>query len=185
MQSENANEFSSLEGSILLADPSLIDPNFARSVVYLSVHDQKIGAEGFIMNHPLDKKLGDLLNAPEFEKLFTVQVYFGGPVGTEHLILVSLARMGSTDVLDFQPRISVSQATARHEEGFEIRAFVGHSGWGGGQLEIELKGSSWISQRANSNLIDVTADQMWSSTLEEMSPWHYVLSKTPENPSLN
>ena len=39
----------SLDGSLLLADPSLMDSNFKRAVLYLNHHSAEAGAEGFVL----------------------------------------------------------------------------------------------------------------------------------------
>jgi putative transcriptional regulator len=48
-----------LAGSLLLAHPKLRDPNFARTVVLMSLHNAE-GAMGVVLNRPLDKTLSDL-----------------------------------------------------------------------------------------------------------------------------
>ena len=52
-------EKESIAGSLLLAHPSLRDPNFRRAVVLMSVHNSD-GAMGVVLNRPLGKRLGEL-----------------------------------------------------------------------------------------------------------------------------
>jgi putative transcriptional regulator len=42
-------------GQLLVAHPSMLDPNFRRSVLFISSHDESEGAVGVIINRPLDK----------------------------------------------------------------------------------------------------------------------------------
>ena len=48
-----------LAGTLLLAHPSMRDPNFRRSVVLMSAHNAE-GAMGVVLNRPLHKRLGEL-----------------------------------------------------------------------------------------------------------------------------
>ena len=41
----------SLAGQLLLASPSLLDPNFSRTVVLVGAHDEE-GAMGVVLNRP-------------------------------------------------------------------------------------------------------------------------------------
>ncbi|MDB6056435.1 MAG: hypothetical protein JWO95_279, partial [Verrucomicrobiales bacterium] len=42
-----------LTGSLLVAHPSLLDPNFRRTVLFISAHDPEDGALGVIIIRPL------------------------------------------------------------------------------------------------------------------------------------
>jgi putative transcriptional regulator len=52
-------------GRMLLALPSLLDPNFARSVVYLLEHDPEAGSTGVVVNRPTRTPVGQVLPAWE------------------------------------------------------------------------------------------------------------------------
>src|SRR6266404_3822065 len=47
----------SLAGSLLVAHPNMLDPNFRRAVLFISAHDPEDGAIGVIVNRPLDKSV--------------------------------------------------------------------------------------------------------------------------------
>lgn len=175
----------SLDGNLLLADPGLVDPNFRRTVLFIHHHTLKSGAEGFVLNRPLNKSVEDLSLATEVPELGKVPVYVGGPVGTDHLVFASLHWLADEEKVEFSPRLPATDAVARLKEGFHIRAFVGHAGWAAGQLEGEIRERSWIPYRPDQRLLQSQAEGMWERTLEAMSPWHYLLAKTPEDPSLN
>ena len=61
-----------LSGKLLLAGPSLFDPNFRRTVVLIGHHDGE-GAVGVVLNRPLevsvDEAVPPLADRP-FEKTF-------------------------------------------------------------------------------------------------------------------
>src|SRR6266498_5477208 len=79
----------SLAGSLLVAHPNMLDPNFRRAVLFISAHDPKDGAIGIIINRPLDKNVSDLVSETPPENLADVPVFFGGPVGSNQLMLAA------------------------------------------------------------------------------------------------
>ena len=50
----------SLRGSLLVAAPTLLDPNFRRTVVLLAEHSDE-GAMGLVLNRPTDTPVTDAL----------------------------------------------------------------------------------------------------------------------------
>ena len=72
------------------------------------------------------------------------------------------------------------------ENGEIVRAFVGYSGWGGGQLENEIQQRSWITcQPDDSILRSDNSEQLWTDLLRGMGPWFHLLSRMPDDPGLN
>ena len=51
-----------LSGSILLSHPSLKDPSFYKTIVFLSAHSDDMGTVGVILNRPLGQTLQQLDN---------------------------------------------------------------------------------------------------------------------------
>src|SRR5437762_10076622 len=80
----------SLAGSLLLALPDMLDPNFRRAVLFISAHDPNDGALGIIINRPLDKQVADLVDETPPEGLADVPVFLGGPVGKNQLMFAAL-----------------------------------------------------------------------------------------------
>ncbi|MEM7385958.1 MAG: YqgE/AlgH family protein [Verrucomicrobiota bacterium] len=184
MEFDNPDQLS-LTGKLLLADPSLRDPNFKKAVLLLCHHTSEEGAQGYILNRPLGKTVSELTDMEDFSELGTVPVFLGGPVGTDQLTFASMAWQPDRDELDFEKHLSAREACARIKEGFVVKAFVGHSGWSAGQLEGEIMERSWISHVPDERVLTAQEVEMWNGTLSSMSPWHYLLSKTPDDPSLN
>src|SRR5471032_3243785 len=75
-----------LAGSLLLAHPALRDPNFRRTVILLSAHDEG-GAMGVVLNRPLERRLADLGGEFALGPLAGVPLFTGGPVHPEQLVL--------------------------------------------------------------------------------------------------
>src|SRR4030095_3647886 len=79
----------SLSGALLVAHPNMLDPNFRRTVLFISAHDPDDGALGVIINRPLDKQVAELVSETPPEGLANVPVFLGGPVGKNQLIIAA------------------------------------------------------------------------------------------------
>jgi len=70
------------QGRILISEPTLKDFYFSRSVVLLAEHSTEAGAQGLILNKPLNLKLNEIVkDFPRTE----FPVYLGGPVHPDRL----------------------------------------------------------------------------------------------------
>jgi putative transcriptional regulator len=183
---EESENNACLKGSLILADPSLRDPNFFRSVLLLTEHRLDQGAHGYILNRPMNKLVGDVLSSSEFAPLRQVPIFIGGPVGQEHLTFAAFEWKQDQKILDFATHLDTEDAIRRHRSGQEVRAFLGYSGWEEGQLEEELRQKAWITRKpAGSALKRDSTEKIWSELLSSMGPWYQLLSKAPENLYLN
>src|SRR5438876_11448411 len=79
----------SLAGSLLVAHPSMVDPNFRRTVLFISEHDPNQGALGVIINRPLDRQVVDRVSEIPPAGLAEVAVFLGGPVGKNQVIFAA------------------------------------------------------------------------------------------------
>ncbi|MFN5561948.1 MAG: YqgE/AlgH family protein [Opitutaceae bacterium] len=177
---------SELSGSLLLAHPALRDPSFRRSVVLISSHDSE-GAMGVVLNRPLGRTLGELDAAFALGPLAGVPVYRGGPVREEQLILCAWQVEPSGTELKLYFGLEPEKAIElRGEAGFEIRAFLGHAGWSGGQLEEELDRDAWVVMPVGSDLLEFQPDEtLWRGLLSGLHPEWRILAEEPDDPSLN
>src|SRR5437016_14175740 len=80
----------SLAGSLLVAHPNMLDPNFRRTVLFISEHDPNEGALGVIINRPLDRQVADLVTETPPEGLADVPVFLGGPVGKSQMMFAAV-----------------------------------------------------------------------------------------------
>lgn len=175
-----------LQGKLLLADPSLRDGIFNKSVILLAEHRSDQGAFGLILNHPTGKTVGDLVDNDMVAPLRQLAVHEGGPVERDQLTFSSFwwsRKLG----LRWKMRISAEDAVAQsHRPGRIVRAFIGYSGWTAGQLESELRRNSWIPTRPPEDLLGRPHDwDLWTGLLRQMSPLHRILAEAPDDPSLN
>ena len=180
----------SRRGRLLVASPSLVDPNFRRCVVLMLEHSPE-GALGLVLNRPtplvareaLPGHLADAMPAGE-------RVHQGGPVQPEAVIVLAdfedttlAAAVAFAEVGIVDPEADA----ARLDGGVRaIRAFGGYAGWGGGQLEQEVAEEAWID--AEPDAADVFTDDhdgLWSRVLERKGGTWRLVARMPEDPSLN
>ena len=77
----------SLRGKLLIASPTLFDPNFARTVVFITEHNDE-GAMGIVLNRPSETSVESVV--PELAEIAGGEpVYVGGPVQPEALVLLA------------------------------------------------------------------------------------------------
>src|SRR5688572_22828230 len=78
----------SLQGQLLIAAPTLVDPNFHRSVVLVCAHSAD-GALGLILNRPTDVHVGE--GVPELNPLLGAEqkLWSGGPVQSQSIVLLA------------------------------------------------------------------------------------------------
>ena len=174
-----------LSGSLLLAEPSLMDPNFRRTVLLITDHRSDEGAHGYVLNRPEGRTAGDLLPSTDLGDLAAVPAFTGGPVSPEQLTFAALS-WNPESGLTFATHLTRDDALERLHRGESLRAFVGYSGWAAGQLENELKHRSWITAKPVEAVVDPAAGgHLWRSVLHGMGPWFQLLSGMPDDPGLN
>ena len=144
------------------------------------------GAEGVILNCTTGQTVGDVLCSSEFKQLRKLPVFYGGPVDEDKLSFVSF-RWTKAGKLDCDIGISAPEAIeAMKVSGTLVKAFAGKSAWTKGQLEGELEGHAWYVASPIKTLLTMPQDEtLWKNTLQELSPFHHIISLTPENPFLN
>lgn len=176
----------SLAGSLLIAHPNMLDPNFRRSVLFISAHDPKEGALGVILNRPLEKQVSDLVSEAPPDSLANVPVFLGGPVGKNQLMFAAL-EWGNGDGLTLNHNVQIEEANERiATQPGSIRAFVGYAGWSAGQLEAEMKQKAWILQKpTRAALKPERSPKLWFDIMRGLGPWFKLLSAAPDDPSLN
>jgi len=174
-----------LRGKLLLADPTLRGSIFHHSVILIHDHDSS-GAAGLILNQPTGKTVGDFLTTPEFEALRSLPVHVGGPVEGNQLTF-SCFWWSPKQGLRWAIRLSPQQASDyARRPGRILRAFIGYSGWSGGQLEDELERDSWFTLDPDSSLLGQSHEPgLWAGLLSEISPHHRLMAMAPENFYLN
>jgi putative transcriptional regulator len=176
----------SLAGSLLVAHPNMLDPNFRRAVLFISAHDAEDGALGVILNRPLDKQVADLVNEPPPEGLGDIPVFLGGPVEKNQLMFAAF-EWHKGEGLKLNHNVGVDEAHQLvDEDPASIRAFVGYAGWSAGQLEAEMEQKAWILQKpTRASLATARLPKLWFEIMRGLGPWYKMLAAAPDDPSLN
>jgi putative transcriptional regulator len=176
----------SLAGSLLVAHPNMLDPNFRRSVLFISAHDAKEGALGVILNRPLDKQVADLVSEAPPIGLADVPVFLGGPVGKNQLMFAAFDwQKGQGLTLNHNVDVDEAKELAINDPQ-SVRAFVGYAGWTAGQLEAEMKQKAWILQKPTKAALSAERlPKLWFDIMRGLGPWFKLLAAAPDDPSLN
>lgn len=176
----------SLAGSLLVAHPVMIDPNFRQSVILLSAHSVEQGGLGVVLNTPLGKTMGEFDAKYAMDPLADVPIYLGGPAGRQGIMLVAWEWLENNSVFKLHFGISKEHATSllENEEGLEVRAFLGHTIWTKGQLENELYQRIWLLSSVKNMLISQNETDLWKDILIKIKP-ELLFLIDPEDPSLN
>lgn len=169
-------EFESLTNHLLIAMPSLADPNFAQSVTLICEHSEK-GALGIVLNKPLPMKLADVLSQmklePSSEEIAAKPVLRGGPVHVDRGFV--LHRPGGTwdhshkvsDTVQVTTSRDVLAAMARGEGPEDAFIALGYAGWDSGQLEREMRENAWLSLPMDARLVfELPFEERWHASFQ-------------------
>jgi putative transcriptional regulator len=179
----------SARGQLLIAGPALLDPNFWRTVVLVVEHSEE-GALGVVLNRPSETTVLDAV--AQLEDLVDPDepVFIGGPVQPSSVIVVAEFENPRDAALVAFDDIGVLGAGSAPEEiaaGVRrARAFVGHAGWGPGQLDGELERGDWIVEAARRE--DAFAEmpgELWEAVLTRKGGSYALVARMPPDPSVN
>jgi len=165
-----------LTHQFLIAMPTLADPNFERTVVYVCEHNDK-GAIGLVINRSTDLTLAKLFDKIDLKLEIApwkdAPVYFGGPVQTERGFVLHTppgnysSSLAIADEIALTTSKDVLEAVAGGTGPEKILVTLGHSGWGGGQLENEIAQNAWLTVAAQSEIIfETPVEQRFDAALK-------------------
>jgi putative transcriptional regulator len=170
----------SLKGQLLVASPTLLDPNFTRTVVLILEHTEDDGAAGVVLNRPSEVGVDGAL--PQWDAFAAVPpvVFVGGPVAEGSAICLGRTR-GSVDldVLDLS-REPDDQAPD------QVRLFSGYAGWAPGQLEDEVAEGAWfVLAAADDDVLSGDPERLWERVLRRQPGRVRIFATYPPALSLN
>jgi putative transcriptional regulator len=176
----------SLRGSLLIAAPQLLDPNFRRTVVLVADHGDE-GAMGVILNRPSGMTVADA--APDLEPLIgpDAPIFAGGPVQpTSGVVLAEVIEADEPVFGDVVLVPGLGELADVVDGAGKIRVFAGYAGWGPGQLDDELGREDWITTPAQaSDVFSEEPESLWGSVLERKGGQYALLARMPDDPSQN
>lgn len=170
-------ELRAAAGSLLIAAPDMLDPNFMHSVVLVVSHEEA-GAMGLVLNRPANVTVDALLPDHPVLSRQRFLVHQGGPVGRDGLqflhrvperipggyeIAEGLFLGGEIDALaDYLDR----QRDAAHDH---VRLLIGYAGWGEGQLDRELAQAAWLPAPGRVDWVfEADPQKMWRNALRSI-----------------
>jgi putative transcriptional regulator len=169
----------SLTGQLLVAMPQMMDPRFARSVVYVCAHSEEDGAMGLVVNKLLasltmDELMTHLklepgrLNHPR-------PVHFGGPVEPGRGFVLHTpdyqeeATLAIGDEFAVTATLDILRAIGRGEGPRRNLLALGYAGWAPGQLDAEMNANGWLCVPPDAGLVfDSDIDAKWQRALAKL-----------------
>ena len=178
-------------GNLLIAAPTMADPNFARSIVLLlDVNDS--GVLGVVLNRPTQLEVAAVLG-PWAQVVTGPSVLFqGGPVETDAALAVATVSAddepvgwrrvaGTTGLVDLDAPVEIMAPAVS-----AVRIFAGYAGWGLGQLEAEIEEGAWYVVPAELQDPFLTEpDRLWAQVLRRQGGQLAMLATMPVDPALN
>jgi putative transcriptional regulator len=161
----------SLANHLLIAMPSLHDPNFEKTVIYICEHRDE-GAVGLIVNRPMQFSLSVVFDQLEIEPVGIEQSHlplmFGGPIQPERGFVVhkDLGEWRSSLFLQEDVTVTTSndiiRALAENKGPKKVLVTLGYSGWVENQLEREILDNVWLVCPYHSEILyDVPFEDRW------------------------
>ena len=161
-------------GTLLVAAPGLLDPNFRRTVVYVIEHREP-GSLGVVLNRPSEVAVKDVLPAWAPLSAHPASVFVGGPVDGKTALCLTAVRAGH-DTSAIAGLVAVSgpvalvdldgdpEALAPRVRG--LRVFAGYAGWDTGQLAGEIGRGDWfVAPALPDDVLSGQESDLWSRVL--------------------
>jgi len=167
-----------LDKQMLIAMPGMVDGNFAGSVTLLCQHNDE-GAIGITINRLSDFSLGEILAQLHIdcsdEAIRNLPVVEGGPVAPDRGFVLHTPLEGFESSMPVSPDIMVTTsrdilaAIAEGKGPTKYLVALGYAGWGGGQLEGEMRENAWLSVEADSDIVfDLPLPNRFDSALDRL-----------------
>jgi putative transcriptional regulator len=176
-------------GRLLIATPLLVDPHFARSVVYLLEHDGG-GTVGVVCNRPSHTPVGQVL--PDWHDAVSepAVVFGGGPVQPDGALCLGRVAADGPGMRPIVSGIATvdldGDVGAISGQTTQLRIFAGHAGWAPGQLEDEIaEGAWWVVPGSPADLFSDEPRPLWTRVLRRQPPPLSLVSTYPPDPTLN
>jgi len=162
-----------LANQLLIALPSLADPNFARAVALICQHDED-GAMGIVVNRASEYTLGEVFEqmqiGTENDALREQIVLAGGPVHPERGFVLHDGGSAWDSTLPIAENLSLTTsrdiliAMAEGTGPAQAVVALGCAGWGAGQLEYELVENTWLTVSADPSVFfELPLEQRWEA----------------------
>ena len=174
-----AEVITSLKNHFLIAMPTLTDPYFKKSVVYLCEHDDE-GAMGFIINFPVKLTVQELLDNVETiqhqpDPPITNTVFLGGPLELERGFVLHSPLKDNSQSTTLNEQLLMSNSNAvlstlgTDNEPEKYIVALGYASWSSGQLEQEINDNHWLMIESENDIIfNTPVENRWNASLQRL-----------------
>ncbi|AHE67930.1 YqgE/AlgH family protein [Legionella oakridgensis] len=161
----------SLANHLLIAMPSLRDPNFKRAVIYVCEHHVQ-GTVGLIINRPMEYPLGMVFNQlhiePRCVERNDMPLLFGGPIQPDRGFVIHRpfgewrSSLALRDDVTVTTSNDIIRAIADDHGPKDVLVTLGYVGWGENQLEQEMLDNVWLVCPCTPELLyEVPFEERW------------------------
>jgi putative transcriptional regulator len=168
-----------LANHFLIAMPSMNDPIFGGTVVYICEHNDK-GVLGVVINKPTDMTMDVLFDRIDLKVTDSLRpnvvdepIMFGGPVQDDRGFVLHSpggrysSSLSVTDDVAFTTSIDVLEAVANGTGPQRMLVSIGYAGWSPGQLEEEIARNGWLTVGADARvLFDLPIEERYTAAIK-------------------
>jgi putative transcriptional regulator len=168
-----------LANHFLIAMPSMQDPIFGGTVVYVCEHNDK-GVLGVVINKPTDMTMDVLFERIDLKlseglrsSVSSAPIMFGGPVQDDRGFVLHSpsgrysSSLSVTDEVAFTTSIDVLEAVANGDGPQRMLVSIGYAGWSPGQLEEEIARNGWLTVHADARvLFDLPIEERYNAAIK-------------------
>lgn len=172
----------------VIAMPSIIDPFFGRSIIYIFEHNNEYkGTRGLIINKPFiapiipdASTVGPFIHPNIYRDLqgaldTSTTIFFGGPIEMMSKCIILHSSDYNKNALKISNEIYLNnskktlQDIKKNRGPKNFRFILGFVGWRPGQLEEEIKKGEWLLKDGSSDFIFNTPDdKKWEKAISEL-----------------
>jgi putative transcriptional regulator len=178
-QSSSVQPQLNLANHFLIAMPSMNDPIFGGTVVYICEHNDK-GVLGVVINKPTDMTMDVLFDRIDLKVTDSLMpnvvdepIMFGGPVQDDRGFVLHTpggrysSSLSVTDEVAFTTSIDVLEAVANGTGPERMLVSIGYAGWSPGQLEEEIARNGWLTVGADAHvLFDLPIEERYTAAIK-------------------
>ena len=168
-----------LANHFLIAMPSMQDPIFGGTVVYICEHNDK-GVLGVVINKPTDMTMEILFERIDLKisdglhsEVVNEPIMFGGPVQDDRGFVLHTpgtpysSSLTVTSEVAFTTSIDVLEAVAAGNGPSRLLVSIGYAGWSPGQLEDEIGRNGWLTVGADAHvLFDLPIEERYNAAIK-------------------
>ena len=163
------------KGVLLVASPSLGDPNFRQAVVLVVEHGSE-GTVGLILNRSTNVLLSKVLPDITALKGTSYRLFAGGPVEASRFLLLFRVKEPPADARSVFDGVYLGRAPkvleriitqAKPTETF--RAFAGFAAWAPRQLELEMHLGAWAILPPDSGIFEQDSAKLWQDCIDRLT----------------